>query len=245
MESENTTYFAHEAKLFRAFQDAGFEPRVFFEIGSSNSGWSYEMSTLFPAGRFHLFEPLIDHKDFYSENTARILKARPDFQVHKIAVGDVDGITKMGVDPSGYCASTLVAEMNETFTEVIEVPIRRLDTFVFDADLPRPDVLKIDVQGAELAVLIGAGALLDSVQLIQAEVWLVRGYWEQTPLFHEINEYLGAKGFLFLDFGGVYYGELHELYAADAFFARKELLQRCAGKLPKGSLTGKRSAYSS
>lgn len=238
VDSENTTYFAHEAKLFRAFQEVGFEPRVIFEIGSSNSGWSYEMSTLFPAGRFHLFEPLIDHKDFYRENTARILKARPDFRVHKIAVGDVDGITKMGVDPSGYGASTLVAEMNETFTEVIEVPIRRLDTFVFDVDLPRPDVLKIDVQGAELAVLIGAGALLDSVQLIQAEVWLTRGYWKQTPLLHEIGEYLSGKGFLLVAFGGSYYSNLHELYATDAFFAQSQLLERYADKLPKGSLTG-------
>lgn len=238
MESENTPYFWHETNLFRAFKEAGFEPRVFFEVGSSNSGWSYQMATLFPPARFHLFEPLVDHKDFYRENTERILKLRPDFRIHKIAVGQVDGTTKLGVDASGYSASTLVTETSEQFTELVEVPVRRLDTLVFEQDLPRPDVLKIDVQGGELAVLIGAGSLLDTVQMIQAEVWLARGYWEKTPLFHEINEYLGAKGFLFLDFGGAYYGDLHELYAADAFFARKALLQRYAEKLPKGSLTG-------
>jgi FkbM family methyltransferase len=237
VESESTIYFWHETNLFRAFKEAGFAPRVFFEVGSSNSGWSYQMSTLFPSARFHLFEPLVDHKEFYRENTARILKLRPDFRIHKIAVGQVDGTTKLGVDASGYSASTLVTQTTEKFTELVEVQVRRLDTLVFEQDLPRPDVLKMDVQGGELAVLIGAGPLLDTVQLIQAEVWFARGYWEQTPLFHEINEYLGAKGFLFLAFGDAYYGDLHEFYSADAFFARKELLQSCAERLPKGSLT--------
>ncbi len=238
MENESTTYFWHETNLFRTFKEAGFEPRVFFEIGSSNSGWSYQMATLFPTARFHLFEPLVDHKDFYRENTARIVQLRPDFRIHKIAVGDVDGTTKLGVDASGYSASTLVTEIDETFTELVEVPIRRLDTFVFEQDLPRPDVLKIDVQGGELAVLIGAGSVLEAVQVIQAEVWLTRGYWKQTPLLHEISEYLSGKGFLLGAFGGSYYSNLHELYATDAFFAQSALLERYADKLPKGSLTG-------
>ena len=240
MENESTPYFWHETNLLRAFKEAGFDPRVFFEIGSSNSGWSYQMGTLFPTARFHLFEPLVDKKDFYREHTAKILQLRPDFRVHKIAVGDADSTTKLGVDVSGYSASTLVTETDATFTELVEVPIRRLDTFVLEQDLPRPDVLKMDVQGGELSVLIGAGALLDTVQLIQAEIWLLRGYGNQTPLLHEINEYLSAKGFLLIALGGSYYGDLHELYGADAFFGRHDLLARCAAKLPKGSLTGER-----
>jgi FkbM family methyltransferase len=238
VESESTIYFRHETNLFRAFKDAGFEPRVFFDIGSSNSGWSFQMADLFPNARFHLFEPLVDHKAFYRENTAHILQERPDFQVHKVAIGAVNGTAKMGVDESGYSASTLVTETNATFTGLIEVPIRRLDTFVFEQNLPRPEVLKIDVQGGELGVLIGAGSLLDNVQLIQAEVWLMRRYGSQTPLLHEILEYLTVKNFLLIGFGGSYYGDLHELYATDAFFARIDFLNRLSGRLPASSLTG-------
>lgn len=232
-----TTYFSHEIKLFCAFRDAGLNPGVFFDVGSSNSGWSFQMTGIFPAARFHLFEPLVDRKAFYRENTMNILRERPDFQIHKIAVGDRDGVTKIGVDESGYSASTLVTETNAFFPELLEVPIRRLDTLVSQEGLARPEVLKIDVQGGELGVLIGAGSLLDNVQLIQAEVWLMRRYGTGTPLFNEIGEYLSARGFLFVAFGDFYYGELHELYAADAFYARIDLLERCANKLPKGSLT--------
>jgi len=126
--------------------------------------------------RFHLFEPLVDQKDFYRENTALILRERPDFRVHKVAIGDFDGKTKMGMDESGYGSSILVPERNATFTELIEVPMRKLDSLVAEQDLPRPEVLKIDVQGGELGVLTGDAASLDTVQLIQAEVWLMRRY---------------------------------------------------------------------
>ena len=238
MESERTPYFWHEINLFRAFKKAGFEPRVFFDIGSSNSGWSFQMADIFPMARFHLFEPLVDRKAFYRENTENILRERPDFRIHKVAVGDRDGVTKIGVDESGYGASTLIAEANATFPELLEVPIRRLDSLVVRQGLPRPEVLKMDVQGGELSVLIGAGSLLDTVQLIQAEVWLMRRYGSGTPLFHEITEYLSARGFLFVAFGDFYFGDLHELYAADAFYARTELLSRCVDKLPKSALTG-------
>ncbi|MFY9984223.1 MAG: FkbM family methyltransferase [Chthoniobacterales bacterium] len=238
MESESTNYFQNETNLFRAFKEAGFKPQTFFDIGSSNSGWSLQMADIFPDARFHLFEPLVDQKAFYGENTAQILQIRPDFQVHKVAVGDMDGVAKMGVDESGYGASTLVAEANATFTELIEVPMCRLDSLVFEKDLPRPEVLKIDVQGGELGVLVGAGSLLDTVQLIQAEIWLMRRYGNGTPLCHEIIEYLSTKGFMLVAFGDFYYGDLHELYAADAFFARTDLLRQLAGRLPEGSLTG-------
>lgn len=238
VESKSTSYFSHEIDLFLAFKRVGYEPRVFFEIGSSHSGWSYQMAEMFPGARFHLFEPLVDHKAYYREITESVLQVHPDFRLYKVAIGDVDGTTRMGVDESGYSASTLVTETDSTFTELIEVPIRRLDTLVFEENLPRPVVLKIDVQGGELGVLIGAGSLLDSVELIQAEVWLTRGYGDQTPLFHEIIEYLRAKNFLLISLGGFLYGDLHDLYAADAFFARSEILERYAAKLPKGSFTG-------
>lgn len=237
MESESPIYFRHEINLFQAFKDAGFEPRVFFDIGSSNSGWSLQMADLFPTARFHLFEPLVDYKVFYRENTAHILQVRPDFQVHKFALGAVEGSVKMGVDESGYSASTLVTETNAVFPELVTVPMRRLDTMGSEQNLPRPDVMKIDVQGGELDVLRGAGSFLDGVQLIQAEVWFMRRYGSGTPLFHEVNDYLSGKGFLLVAFGDFYYGDLHELYAGDAFFARVELLSRCQAKVTKFSLT--------
>jgi FkbM family methyltransferase len=235
---KDKAWYWRELNLFRAFKEAGFEPTAVFDIGSSHSGWSYEVAQVFPAAQFDLFEPLLDHKAHYRDNTREVLLARPDFRIHKVAVGNFDGTTRIGLDESGYGASTLVTQPNATFREMIEIPIRRLDTIVFELGLPRPEVLKLDVQGGELAVLTGSGALLDTVSLIQTETWFLRAYGNDTPLHHEIDQYLNAKGFFLVEFGEFYYGDSHELHSSDAFFARADLLRRLAGRLPKASLIG-------
>jgi FkbM family methyltransferase len=239
METEDKTWCRPDINLFRAFKEAGFEPHAIFDVGSSDSAWSYSVSQVFPAAQFDLFEPLVGHKASYRDSTAGILQVRPGFRVHKVAIGDFDGTTRMGVDGPGYGASTLITQADGTFTELVEVPVRRLDTIAFELGLPRPELLKMDVQGGELAVLMGSGSLLDTVQLVQVETWFLRRYGDGTPLHHEISDYLNAKGLLQVAFGECYYGELHELYAADAFFARTDLLSRCAVRLPKSSLTEK------
>ena len=78
------------------------------------------------------------------------------------------------------------------------VVTKRLD------DIPEAagaNYLKLDVQGAALLVLEGAGTLLDEVLLIETEVEFVPLYLGQ-PLFAEIDQALRAKGFLFHRFLG-------------------------------------------
>jgi FkbM family methyltransferase len=56
------------------------------------------------------------------------------------------------------------------------------------------DMLKIDVQGAELDVFIGAGSLLEDALLIWTEVEFLPLYRDQ-PLFADVERYLREKGF--------------------------------------------------
>ncbi len=79
------------------------------------------------------------------------------------------------------------------------VETRRLDSI---ENLERIDFLKLDVQGAELDVLRGAGHLLHDVLVIQTEVEFVPLYKGQ-PLFADIDAFLRASGFQFHAFGGI------------------------------------------
>ena len=234
-------YFWREINFFRAFKDCGFEPKAIFDVGSAHSGWSWDISSLFPEAAFHLFEPLVDFKPYYQECTADVLTEMRDLRVHKIALGDKNGWTQLGSDTSGYGASTLVTVPSKDFPETFQVPIRRLDSYVAELDLPRPQVLKVDVQGGEIAVLQGAGPLLDDVQLIQIETWLHRSYGVKTPLLHEIMDCLSPIGFQLVEFGDAFYDELHQLCVLDAFFAQWELLNQCRERLPKTRLTDNRN----
>jgi FkbM family methyltransferase len=73
----------------------------------------------------------------------------------------------------------------------------RLDTLICIHDLPKPDLIWMDLQGSELAALQGLGIFLEYVKFIHTEVTLKPIYTGQD-LFPEVNEYLERNGFKLL-----------------------------------------------
>jgi hypothetical protein len=155
----------------------------------------------------------------------------------KIALGEHDGETKIFSDPAGYSASILPTQPSEHLHEEIVVTLNRLDTIVAKNGLAAPEVLKLDVQGAELGVLRGAGELLGQIKVIQSEVWFKRAYGEKTPLFHEVYDFLAQFGFSLMEFGGPFYNANRELYCCEAYFVQSRVLGSLAANLPKEPLT--------
>lgn len=116
----------------------------------------------------------------------------------------------------------------EMLTVVSELPIetRRLD------DVPGLNgctLLKVDVQGGELAVLQGASGTLRDVMAVFIEVEFLDLYREQ-PLFSAVHSFLDEQGFELLDLMNLGYGSYREancgdvrskLLWADGFYVRK------------------------
>lgn len=69
-------------------------------------------------------------------------------------------------------------------------------------DLGNVDIIKIDVQGAELDVFKGGSKALQDALVIWTEVEFVE-YYEGQPLFSEVEQYLRTQGFAFHCFTGV------------------------------------------
>jgi FkbM family methyltransferase len=230
-------YFAADENLFRSLCAAGFEPRLVFDIGSSVAEWSRVMGSFFPNAQFLLFEPLIGLKPLYEEGSLEAVAMMPSTRLVRIALADYDGHHAMYTDPSGSGSSLLLEGPVGSLDHEVTVPVSRIDTFLQREKLPAPDLIKVDVQGAELLILKGAGKFLPSIQVIQLEVWFSRGYGPKTPLFHEIHEFLAGHGFVLFEIGSRFYNEKHELYSCDVFFAQSDLLTRLTGALPRGGLT--------
>lgn len=76
----------------------------------------------------------------------------------------------------------------------ITVEVVRLSDYCMNADVPFPDLLCMDVQGAALHVLRGLGDQLASVKYVIAELESKPIYQDQD-LFPEVDTYLTARGF--------------------------------------------------
>src|SRR5439155_20000593 len=98
------------------------------------------------------------------------------------------------------------------------------------------DLLKIDVQGAELEVLCGAAELLKDgrVGVIFTEVAFVPHY-EGAPLMHELWRHLAERRFSLYDLTPELYGRDGQLRYGDAIFVspavRRDVIDR-AGDEP-------------
>jgi FkbM family methyltransferase len=89
----------------------------------------------------------------------------------------------------------------ENLAELCAVTSRRQVSTVrlADAGLEGIDFLKLDIQGATLAALQGAGDLLGGSLVVHAEVEFVPIYQGQ-PLFADCEPYLRGRGFMFHHF---------------------------------------------
>jgi FkbM family methyltransferase len=80
-----------------------------------------------------------------------------------------------------------------------EVVVQAMTLDEYFRDREQPDLLWIDVEGAELQVLRGAAAVLRNVTLLHVEVSF-RPMQVGKPLFWDISKYLSDYGFAFHSF---------------------------------------------
>jgi FkbM family methyltransferase len=81
----------------------------------------------------------------------------PTVELHQCALGDVEEEVPFFVNTKQTGYSSLGRPPNFEDVEVIKVPKKRLDALISSADI---DVIKVDVEGAELGVFRGGEALI-------------------------------------------------------------------------------------
>ena len=111
-------------------------------------------------------------------------------------------------------------DLRYTIERQVSVDCRRMDQFEDSVD-----VLKIDAQGSELDILVGAGDKLESIKYVELEAWFIRKYEKQARI-DELIEFMHLRNFAFLGFKRLYpdHPEKHVgLGFADLVFINREL----------------------
>jgi len=164
------------------------------DIGANRGQFSLLVRHHFPAAEIHAFEPL--------EPEGRVLQSVVSGHIayYPFALGERAGEETFYVASRRDSSSLFVpgaaqeAASGVTLTASINVRVARLTELLNVADLPRPILMKIDVQGGELDVLKGAADALPLIDSIYAEVSFLTLY-EGQPLASDITAYLHDNGF--------------------------------------------------
>ncbi|NOT01859.1 MAG: FkbM family methyltransferase [Phycisphaerales bacterium] len=173
------------------------DPDVLLDCGAHAGSTAVQLRKLFPGATIYSFEPV-------SDTYARLCETCQPIGVRAVpcAVGDENGSAWINLTAGDQSNSMLEYEPGNPcarWTREIgreRIRVRRLDDWCNDEgiDVSRVDLLKLDVQGAELAALRGAPRLLRAVRLVYLEVCFETIY-KDLPLFEEIDRFLQGCGF--------------------------------------------------
>ena len=176
-------------------KQSGVEPKVIYDIGSCVLHWTNEASKIWLGAEFVAFEAMASAEFLYKER---------GLKYHIGVLSDVSGkevdFYQNDVHPGGNSYYKENEEVNpDTVNYFNDTHLRRLKTVTLDAvvrlkQFPAPDLIKMDVQGAELDVLKGANEVLASVQHVILELQAVE-YNKGAPLKDTVIEYMNSIGF--------------------------------------------------
>lgn len=188
--------------LARKIGDSGF---VVIDVGVAQG--TPELYKAFPPERNKYL--LVEADPRYRESLSTWV-ARCDAAVDFACCGAQPGRTLFNAYADGRKSSMFM--IADRPASRVEVEVKPLDDILARHPLPlaAPVVLKIDVEGAEVAVLEGASETLKRCRAVIAEAGFIHRYHDGGALFGDVVALMRDKGFIVSDLvgGGIVDGQL-------------------------------------
>ncbi len=234
--------------------------KTVFDIGACEAEDSIRYSLLFPNSTVYAFEPRIDNLTIGKESIKKY--QRKNIVLENIALSNENGSAEFFLSEGepgdlknseewdfGNKSSSLLPPSEEMkkhtswlqFNKKTVVETMRLDKYAADKQIGAIDFAHIDVQGAELMVLEGAGDFLHHVKLIWMEVEAVELYKNQ-PLKNDVEAFMKKNNFVnILDTVNNVAGD--QLYANLNYFDSKKIEAFTRAEKRKALLTKVKSFF--
>jgi len=198
--------------------------RTLVDIGAHEGLFARRAALIFPLERAILVEPLAEY--------ARALRGLnlPGATVVQKALADKVGRSTFSVNSTAQASS--LREINSAMgreyaldmkvSNTVEVETTTLDMLCEELGLGAIDLVKIDVQGAERELLLGAGRSLPRIRYLQIEVLFVEHYIGCADFF-EIHRMLNQSGFRLCRFLDSSCNSRGHMLQADAIYANSNI----------------------
>lgn len=191
----------------------GFQPNVVFDIGAYEGFWTLELLEVFPTAKVLMIEA--------QEKKVRFLQklcnqfSNLGYAIHLLSSQNDEEKFFFEDETGSY-----VADSQQTGTILRKTAT--LDSLILQKKFPLPDLLKLDVQGHEMEVLLGAESCLNHATVCLLELSLLN-IGGNTPLLSEMIHFMDEKGFQAYDISQFIRRPYDKaLYQIDMFFAKKE-----------------------
>ena len=170
---------------------------VVFDIGANLGLHTLTFSKL--ARKVLAFEP----NPLLVPNLRKTVASLPNVRLLEMCLADVDSTVSFHISLENHLLSSMANRAGQK-TEALAVEARSIDSLIADGTVPKPQVLKVDVEGAEMLVFRGAEKLLSGDEaprfVVFEELNTPSSPSEQLGIVSkEAAEYLRSKGYnLFL-----------------------------------------------
>ncbi len=208
------------SEALEMMRQRGYAPRVVIDGGANLGQWATLASAVFPQAVFNLIEP-----QPRCQEHLRATLTPPRFHVHPFALTapGVGRIRLASAGGEGISTGAFVTDREwAADVDILEAPATTLDELLADSVTAADRaLLKLDLEGHELAALQGATTLLDRVEAVVIEVSFYDIFNQGRPLFAEILDRLTRAGFVLYDFAALYpRARDQRLRMADAILVR-------------------------
>ena len=174
------------------------ENMIIYDIGSSVLHWTQNARNLWKDSTIYPFDGMTEMKLFYDEYNKQN-NTNYDYNVGVLCDEDYKRISFYQNDElsggNSYYKEIGHPDSHKIFTESnIKHKIgMKLETIVKNKNIPMPDLIKIDVQGAELDILKGSMSVINHAKFLIVELQHTE-YNEGAPLCNQTRDFLIENG---------------------------------------------------
>lgn len=210
-----TGQFDNTWRRLRRLRALGFQLEFAVDAGASDGTWTRGLKAIYPKARVLCIEP----REGPQQELRALATRLPGIHVTRDVL---DATERSAVfHDCGDQSSLLRNWRGRAFGAIREVRTTTLDHSIRRLGLPYPDLIKADLQGAELDFLRGASECLRHAQAVVLEVLFIP-FYEAAPLAADVFTFMRDRGFRCYDFLALWHRPLDGALAfADVLFLRE------------------------
>lgn len=207
----------------RQARSAGLAIKSVIDVGAAFGDFTLRCHTVFPEAKYVVVEPLEEYKPYLSPVLTTVLGA----ELIQAAGAQTRGEVMLHVHPD-LVGSSIYLEQEDSGVNGVPrtVPAVSLDDITRERNLEAPYLVKIDIQGAELAVLKGGEDTLRETDYLLLEVSFFE-FFKGGPQIYDVMTFMKSRGFVVYDVLGPQYRPLdNALSQVDLVFVKETGLLR-------------------